>query len=81
MTKIFDRARTLYPLNPDNVVIDCRLYEIHSEDSVLLAGVLNSSLARLFREMHCRITGGGMGEMMVYEMKDMPILDTRSLTS
>lgn len=68
------------PLNPDRAVIDCRLYEVHSGDAKLLAGILNSSLSRLFREVHGRITGGGMSEMMVYEMENMPILNPQSLT-
>ncbi len=70
----------LVPLNRDRLVIDCRLYQIHSEYGLVLAGILNSSLTRFFREIHARITGGGMSEMMVYEMERMPILNPRTLS-
>jgi type I restriction-modification system DNA methylase subunit len=69
------------PLNIAKAVVDCRIYEIHTSEPELLAGILNSSLSKLFRELHCRITGGGLSEMMVYESEDLPILDPRSLTN
>ncbi len=73
--------RVFFPLNPDRVTIDCRLYEIHSDNELVLSGILNSSLSRLMRELHCRTTGGGMAEMMVYEFEEMPVLNPTLLTT
>lgn len=73
--------RVFFPLNVDRVVIDCRLYEVYTDHEDVLAGILNSSLSRLLREVHSRTTGGGMSELMVYEFENMPVLDPRRLSA
>ncbi len=67
------------PLNSAKAVVDCRIYEAHASEPKVLAGILNSDLIRMFRELHCRITGGGMSEMMVYETEELPILNPELL--
>ncbi|OUJ19336.1 Type I restriction-modification system methyltransferase and restriction endonuclease [Methanonatronarchaeum thermophilum] len=71
------RKRLFACLN-EGLVVDKRAYEINSSFREVLAGILNSSLIRFFRELHGR-WNAGLNEMAVYETEDLPILDPRKI--
>jgi len=75
-------GRPLALLN-SGIVPDQQLYYIEPKenlDPVVLLGLLNSSLAALFREMHGRTTGGGMNRVTVKEARAMPIVNPYKLS-
>jgi type I restriction-modification system DNA methylase subunit len=73
--------RVFTPLNSDGMILDKRLYEIYPKrNTKVLGAVLNSSLYRLFRELHGRTTGAGMSEFTVYEAEDLPVLNPNLMT-
>jgi type I restriction-modification system DNA methylase subunit len=75
--------RTIY--NEAGAIFDKRQYCLWTDESVdekVLAGVLNSRLYGLMRELHGRIDQGeGMNRnsLMVYEAKNLPVPDPRSM--
>jgi len=73
----WEYGRPLVLINVGNAIADQQLYTIDpkSVDLRLLAGILNSSLACLFREMHGRTTGGGMNRLTVEEAKELLLLN------
>jgi len=75
--------RIFVPLNEDKLVAGVRIYDVflsEDYDPKLIAGILNSSLWILFREIDGRITGGGMSELAVYEAERLPIPDPSTLS-
>ena len=73
------------PYNEAKSVIDNRLYGVWSSSDVedkVLAGILNSSIYPLMREMHGRTDQGeGMNRnsLMVYEAKRLPVPNPRKM--
>ena len=58
-------------------------YEIRpvkDEHTIVLAGILNSSLTAFMAELQGRFYGGGVLELEVYECKDLPILNPEKLS-
>lgn len=75
--------RIFVPLNVDDLVADRNLYDMYlSEgyDKKVVAGLLNSNLFRLFREIDGRVTGGGASRVVIYEVENMPIIDPSQLS-
>ncbi len=75
--------RIFVPMNMDGLVADRNLYDIYlSEqfDKELIAGILNSSLFRLDREVDGRITGGGASRVVIYEVESMKIPDPTQIS-
>jgi len=73
--------RHLIIRNKVEVLATHNLYEIRPKNTDVLLGVLNSSLTELFMEIHGRVVlGEGALAIMVYEMKNLPILDPRKIT-
>ena len=59
--------------NPDNYLVDCRLYYANLPNDVLL--FLNSAIGAMFFEIYNRTgLGGGARSMMVSDYKDVPTL-------
>lgn len=46
---------------------------------MLMGGIMNSAIGRLFIESHGRISGGQAIRVMVYDMKTLPVVDPREL--
>jgi len=75
------------PLNRASAVVDQRLYSVQPRAGLgvsptVLAGVLNSSVTALMREMHGRTEQGeGMNRntLATYEAEALPVLDLRRL--
>lgn len=50
-------------------------------DEKVIAGILNSSIGRIFIESHGRISGGSAIRMMVYDLKSLPMLDLDQMSN
>jgi len=51
------------------------------DDEEVIAGILNSSVGRIFIESHGRISGGSAIRMMVYDLKSLPMLDLDQMST
>jgi type I restriction-modification system DNA methylase subunit len=77
------RKRCFFAWNKDSVYADKSFYEIfpnEKEASLVLAGLLNSTLTMLLIELHGRLYGRGLLELEVYELENLPIVDINKLT-
>ena len=77
------RKRCFFAWNKANVHADKSFYEIfptEKEASLVLAGLLNSTLTMLLIELHGRLYGRGLLELEVYELENLPIIDITKLT-
>jgi len=75
--------RCVYLLNRANALANDSLYEIrpkNENDTVVLAGILNSSITALISELEGRFYGGGVLELEVYETKNMTVIDPSKLS-
>jgi len=75
--------RCVYLLNKANALANDSLYEIrlkNENDTVTLAGILNSSITALISELEGRFYGGGVLELEVYETKVMTVIDPSKLS-
>jgi type I restriction-modification system DNA methylase subunit len=75
--------RCVYLLNGANALANDTLYEIrpkNENDTLVLAGILNSSFAALVSELEGRFYGGGVLELEVYETKAMTVIDPSKLS-
>jgi len=75
--------RCVYLLNKANALANDSLYEIrpkNQNDTVILAGILNSSITALISELEGRFYGGGVLELEVYETKAMTVIDPSKLS-
>ncbi|MEM2118117.1 MAG: hypothetical protein QW386_03755 [Candidatus Bathyarchaeia archaeon] len=76
------RKRCFFVWNKANAYADKSFYEIYpkKEDaSLVLAGLLNSTLTMLLIELHGRLYGRGLLELEVYELENLPIVDLQKL--
>jgi len=75
--------RCVYLLNRADALANDSLYEIrpkNENDTLVLAGILNSSFAALVSELEGRFYGGGVLELEVYETKAMTVLDPSKIS-
>jgi type I restriction-modification system DNA methylase subunit len=75
--------RCVYSLNTAKAYSNDTFNEIYpksKEDTVVLAGILNSSVTALLSELHGRFYGGGVLELEVYEAKELPVIDPSKLS-
>ena len=78
------RRRVFFIWNKSGALAGKNLLEIRPkskklEDIVVLLGVLNSTLSILSVELQGRLYGGGMLDLQVYELAQLPILDPNRL--
>jgi len=76
------RKRCFFIWNKANAFVDKSFYEIHPAKetmSLILAGLLNSTLTMLLIELHGRLYGRGLLELEVYELENLPIVDIEKL--
>ena len=70
--------RIFVPINTARFVADRNLYDLYLHDkskTKVIAGLLNSNIFRLFREIDGRVTGAGASRVVIYEIKNMRIPD------
>jgi len=75
--------RCVYLLNRADALANDSLYEIrpkNQNDTLVLAGILNSSFAALVSELEGRFYGGGVLELEVYETKAMTVIDPNKIS-
>jgi type I restriction-modification system DNA methylase subunit len=75
--------RCIFTLNKADAHAHQCFYEIHpysEEYLTTLVGLLNSSVTGLISELHGRFYGGGVLELTVYELKDLPVLNPSELS-
>jgi type I restriction-modification system DNA methylase subunit len=75
--------RCVYLLNRADALANDSLYEIrpkNQNDTLVLAGILNSSFAALVSELEGRFYGGGVLELEVYETKAMTVIDPSKIS-
>jgi len=76
------RKRCFFVWNKADAYVDKSFYEIYpkkGEAGLVLAGLLNSTLAMLLIELHGRLYGRGLLELEVYELENLPIIDWQKL--
>jgi hypothetical protein len=72
------RKRCFFVWNRAKVYADKSFYEIYpkkEEASLVLAGLLNSTLTMFLIELHGRLYGRGLLELEVYELENLPIIN------
>jgi type I restriction-modification system DNA methylase subunit len=75
--------KCVYLLNKSDALANDSLYEIrpkNENDTLVLAGILNSSFAALVSELEGRFYGGGVLELEVYETKAMTVIDPNKIS-
>lgn len=68
--------------NPKNYAVQDNFYNIvpkDDNDELLLFGILNSTITRLFVEMSGRRHGRGLLKTQVYEIESLPVLDIKRI--
>jgi type I restriction-modification system DNA methylase subunit len=76
------RKRCFFIWNRAVAYADKSFYEIHptkEEMSLVLAGLLNSTLTMLLIELHGRLYGRGLLELEVYELENLPVVSMEKL--
>jgi len=76
------RKRCFFAWNRAHTYVDKSFYEIYpkkEKTSLVLAGLLNSTLTMLLIELHGRLYGRGLLELEVYELKNLPVIDVHKL--
>lgn len=77
------RGRPFFPVLSEQMPVSNRFYYINvdmEEHVKMVAGFLNSSVGKLWFELHGRTHRGGLGELRLYELRDFPIIDPQSLS-
>ena len=75
--------RCIYALNHARAFVNDSFYELYpkkEENTIVLAGILNSTVTALLSELYGRFYGGGVLELEVYESKKLPVLDPDKLS-
>ena len=75
--------RCIYALNQAKAFVNDSFYELYpkkEENTMVLAGILNSTVTALLSELYGRFYGGGVLELEVYESKKLPVLDPDKLS-
>jgi type I restriction-modification system DNA methylase subunit len=76
------RGRIFFTWNRANAYVDDSIYEITPLDeghTIEILAVLNSSITELIIESMGRTAGRGLLATMVYELRNLPVLDIRKL--
>jgi len=75
--------RSLFVLNQAEAYVTDNLHEIYphsKENTLILLGLLNSTLTAMLLELYGRSYGGGVLKIQTYELKELPIPDPRKIS-